>query len=75
MRGFIDDRLQGASETALEYYTSALEVLQWGSRTFVDVDDEQRGSVFQSTFIRSVKSFRLDVLMGVCPSIRPNARS
>ncbi|RDX56274.1 hypothetical protein OH76DRAFT_1519389 [Lentinus brumalis] len=65
MRGFVEDRLKGNASTALEYYTSALEVLQWGSRVFADVDDEQRGTVFQPTFIRSVKCFRLDALMGV----------
>ncbi len=65
MRGFVEDRLKGNASTALEYYTSALEVLQWGSRVFADVDDEQRGAVFQPTFIRSVKCFRLDALMGV----------
>ena len=65
MRGFIEDRLTGAIETALEFFTSALEVLEWGSRTFSHLEKEQRGGVFEPTFIRAVKSFRLDSLMGV----------
>ncbi|KAI0688063.1 hypothetical protein C8T65DRAFT_127226 [Cerioporus squamosus] len=65
MRAFLEDKLKGAVETALEFYTSALELLQRGSNTFADVDAKERGAVFEPTLIRSIKGLRLDSLMGV----------
>ncbi|KAM5537059.1 hypothetical protein V8D89_009205 [Ganoderma adspersum] len=63
MRGFIEYRLNENFESALEFYTSALDLLQWGRVLWKDVPFEDKGSVFQSTFIRGVKGMRLDMLL------------
>ncbi len=71
MRAFMEDKIKNSVKFALELYTSALELLEWGVNTFADVDPEQRGAVFEPTFIRSIKSLRLDSLMRVCRAIWP----
>jgi len=40
---------------ALEYFTRAVEVLDWGSREWKDVSKDDRGAIFEWTFIRGVK--------------------
>ena len=65
MRGFIEENLKGNVESALEFYTSALEILRWGTELFQDVAESDRGVIFKSTFIRGVKCLRLNALMEV----------
>ena len=57
--------MRGNIETALEFYNSAMEVLEWGSERWKDVAFEEKGAIFQPTFIRGVKCLRLDVLLKV----------
>lgn len=65
MRGFMEYRLNENFESALEFYTSALDLLQWGRELWKDVSFEDKGAVFQPTFIRAVKGMRLDMLLAV----------
>lgn len=83
MRAFIEDGVRGNIETALEFYNSAIEVLEWGSERWKDVPFEEKGAIFQPTFIRGVKCLRLDVLLKVnsmrsnynaCTDIRRNGK-
>jgi len=70
MRAFFENVLKNNIETALEFYTSAIEVLKWGAERWKDVPSEEKGSIFQPTFVRGVKCLRLDALMKVnfvCP--------
>ncbi|KAI0374549.1 hypothetical protein BV20DRAFT_1033344 [Pilatotrama ljubarskyi] len=57
--GWIEEFYLGALEHALDYYTSALEVLQWGMETWKDVDVPERGLIFQEAIVRAVKILRL----------------
>ncbi|TFK93035.1 hypothetical protein K466DRAFT_479395 [Polyporus arcularius HHB13444] len=63
MRAFLEDNLKNNVVTALDFYTSALEVLQWGQELYKDVPFSEKGQIFQPTFIRGVKSLRLDAFM------------
>jgi len=50
---------------ALEYYSRALEVLEWGLRKWENVPTTDRGAIFEMTFIRGVKRLRLIALQEV----------
>ena len=65
MRGFIESGLRGAHPVALVFFSNALEVLDWGSRTWKNIADEDRGAIFKSTFIRGVRSLHVSAFMKV----------
>ncbi len=66
MRGFIEDRLKDSIETAQDFFTSALDLLQWGNEQWKDVSFEEKGEVFRPAFIRGVKSLHLEALLCKC---------
>ena len=70
MRALMEAGLKKNLSGALEFYTSALEVLKWGSGEWKDVPFDDKGSIFQPTFIRGVNCLRLDTLMNVGRSRR-----
>ncbi|KAI1798214.1 hypothetical protein LXA43DRAFT_1107045 [Ganoderma leucocontextum] len=63
MRAFLEERLKGNVETALDFFTSALDLLQWGKELWKDVSFEDKGEVFQPAFIHGVKCLRLEALL------------
>ncbi len=65
MRAFIQDSLADGTDAALDFYTSALEVLQWGNVLWKDVSPEDKGASFRESFIRGVKVLRLDAFIKV----------
>jgi hypothetical protein len=66
MRGWFEETLGDEVATALEFYNSAIEILKWGAERWRDVPFEDKGAVFQPTFIRGIKCLRLDLLLKVC---------
>jgi hypothetical protein len=50
-------------------YRQALEVLQWGRKEWKDVPTDDRGSMFELTYIRAVKRMYVTALIEVCHSI------
>lgn len=68
MRAFFEYAFHGNAETTVDLYTSVLEVLKWGAELWKDVPSEDKGAVFQPTFIRGVKCLRLDAFMKVNPA-------
>lgn len=68
MRGFLENGLSDNLDASLEFYNSAVEVLEWGRQVWRNEPKENRGAVFQSTFLRGVKSLRLEPLAKVCSS-------
>ena len=66
MRAYLDANIKRNAETGLEFLKSALEVLAWGTERYRDVPNEDKGAIFQPTFIRGIKCMRLDMLMTVC---------
>lgn len=58
-----DDRDYNVS---LQYYRSALSVLEWGQQTWKDVPTSQRGVIFVPTFVRGIRRFYLNEYLKVC---------
>ena len=65
MRAFIEYVFDINVETAVDFYTSALEVLRWGAESWRDVPFGEKGNIFQPTFMRGVKCLRLEALLKV----------
>lgn len=65
MRGWVEGGLRGAKPVTVEWLGRALEVLDWGKRAWKNVSRTNRGVIFDSTFIRGVRSLHLDALMEV----------
>ncbi|KAH9846628.1 hypothetical protein C2E23DRAFT_890715 [Lenzites betulinus] len=63
MRAFIQSNVTNEPEAALDFYTSAIEVLQWGRSTWKDISSKDRGAIFQESFLRGIKCLRLETLM------------
>ncbi|KAF9524086.1 hypothetical protein CPB83DRAFT_839228 [Crepidotus variabilis] len=54
MRGFISSFLH-ESTPAVEFHSRAVDILDWGSRLWYNVLKEDRGVIFEKTFIRGAK--------------------
>lgn len=65
MRAFMENGLRGNPSSAVHFYGQALKVLDWGRSAWRDLPTEDCGVIFQPTFIRGVRSLRIDVLMQV----------
>ncbi|OSD05835.1 hypothetical protein PYCCODRAFT_1361536 [Trametes coccinea BRFM310] len=63
MRAFIQENLIGGTWAALDFYTSAIEVIRWGVQRWADVPVAEKGSIFQPTFLRGVSRLRLDACL------------
>ncbi|KAH6916702.1 hypothetical protein BKA70DRAFT_1250303 [Coprinopsis sp. MPI-PUGE-AT-0042] len=50
---------EGHEENAHEAYSQAIELLEWGRQRWDAVDREERGPVFEKTFIRGAKRLKL----------------
>ena len=50
---------------SLEYYGRVIDVLDWGRRVWHNVPKDDRGAIFQPTFLRGVKRMRLSALSEV----------
>ena len=81
MQGFREDGLKSNPVGAFEYYNRVIEVLQWGRHAWRDASKDDRGAIFQPTFLTGVKCLRLDTLVKVrlesllhLPSFRLNIR-
>jgi hypothetical protein len=69
MRGFLASTLNGEgeaavglysnAEVAVVLYSSALEVLKWGTARWNDVPNEEKGAIFEPWFARGIKRLRL----------------
>ncbi|OCH88774.1 TPR-like protein [Obba rivulosa] len=59
MNGFL--AVQGNEEhgVALRRFDNAISVLEWGAAKWKDVSSEDRGEIFERTFIRTVKVLRM----------------
>ncbi|KAH9891072.1 hypothetical protein C8Q73DRAFT_734877 [Cubamyces lactineus] len=63
MRAFLQSNLSPDVQAALDFYTSAIEVLSWGIDLWKDVPNSEKGSIFQASFLRGVKCLRLDAML------------
>ena len=67
MRAFITDGFGSNKATAIPFYDQAIEVLEWGRQVWRNVPRDDRGAIFEDTFLRGVKCLRLDCYMKVRP--------
>lgn len=65
VRAFLEDGLGDNVETAIDFYNSAIEVLEWGAERWKEVPSEDKGAIFQPTFLRGIKCLYLDAFMKV----------
>ncbi|KAI9574032.1 hypothetical protein HD554DRAFT_582539 [Boletus coccyginus] len=63
MRAIFDKQLKNASHVAVERLKQTLELLHWGRQVWRDVSKDDRGVIFQDTFVVGVKVIYLDALM------------
>ncbi|KAA1471420.1 hypothetical protein DENSPDRAFT_776432 [Dentipellis sp. KUC8613] len=63
LAGFIAGGGHRNSQTAMDYYSRVLSVLEWGRHLWKDVPREQRGSIFDATFVRGVKRLFLQTFI------------
>ena len=73
MTAFITDGLFGDPRKAVHYYNEALQVLEWGKQVWRNASKQDRGTIFEDTFLRGVKSLRLDCYMKVCSMLMNSA--
>jgi hypothetical protein len=55
---------------AVEYHSRAVEVLDWGSHVWQDVPTEDRGCVFERTFVRGEKRLYIMAIHEVSNHVR-----
>lgn len=65
MRAFVENGMRGDVFTALKFYGWALEILDWGSVAWKNVPKDDRGAIFEPTFIRGVRCLHIEMLMQV----------
>lgn len=51
--------------TAIELYRQAVEILEWGRQKWNDVPSDDRGSMFDLTYIRAIKRMYITALIEV----------
>ncbi|KAJ7592878.1 hypothetical protein C8J56DRAFT_929713 [Mycena floridula] len=63
LRGFLDSGLDQNHTVFVEFMNNAAEVIVAGQKLWKDVSREERGTVFDDTFLRGVLNMQLDALM------------
>ena len=46
-------------------YDQTIEIIEWGREALADLPEEDRGRIFDSTYLRGVKTMRMEVHMKV----------
>lgn len=65
MRGFLDGTLSREYGHKYEFFKNAVTVLRWGAKTWKNVPREDRGAIFEATFINGVRRMYLDAITEV----------
>ncbi|KAF5378219.1 hypothetical protein D9757_009179 [Collybiopsis confluens] len=65
MQGFFQGGLYQNVVGQIEFLGRAVEVIKWGMVQFADVDKEDRGVIFEQTFLRGVQSLHLEAQLKV----------
>ncbi|KAL0065558.1 hypothetical protein AAF712_007469 [Marasmius tenuissimus] len=61
--GFLDGGARQNHVSEAEHITRALEVIEWGRKTWPDVPSKDRGVIFMDTFVRGVQKLRIEALV------------
>ncbi|KAF8215757.1 hypothetical protein K438DRAFT_1704627 [Mycena galopus ATCC 62051] len=64
MRGFLDSNMRVLTG-GVEFYKRALDVLEWGRQTYPNVASEDRGVVFEASFVRGVRRLYISAVVSL----------
>ena len=65
LKAFIEGGMKKTDAESVRMYDKALAILRWGREQWCDIPREERGTVFDDTFVRGVRHLRLDFYMNV----------
>ena len=71
MRAFLSGNMRRDWTGAEQFYRNAIEVIERGRIIWSDVEKEDRGSIFEISFLFGVKAIHLEAFMQVrspCPT-------
>ncbi|KAG2143156.1 hypothetical protein BD769DRAFT_1037172 [Suillus cothurnatus] len=63
MRSMLESHLRGGPEVGIQFLKRAVDLLEWGRNIWKNVSNEDRGTIFQDTFLRSVRGMHLKMFM------------
>ncbi|KAJ3556321.1 hypothetical protein NM688_g2091 [Phlebia brevispora] len=63
MRGFMESGLRNRHDTGVEFIGKAIEIIRWGRKTWQFVRKEDRGVIFEDTFLIGVQNMHLEIFM------------
>lgn len=63
LKAFIEGGMKKTDAESVRMYDKALAILRWGREQWCDIPREERGTVFDDTFVRGVRHLRLDFYM------------
>ncbi|KAJ7204436.1 hypothetical protein GGX14DRAFT_460408, partial [Mycena pura] len=64
MKGYVDSNM-GASTGAVEFYKCIIDVLEWGRRTYPNIPTEDRGVIFEPSFVRGIRRLYISAVVGL----------
>jgi len=70
MQAYVSSHITQQYDCAVELYRQAVEILEWGRREWKDVPSEDKGSMFELTYIRAVKRLYMITITEVCKFLR-----
>ncbi|KAG1893485.1 uncharacterized protein F5891DRAFT_1282054 [Suillus fuscotomentosus] len=68
MKGMLESHLGGRPDTGVHFLKRAVDLLEWGRLVWKDVHKDDRGVIFEDTFLRSVRSMHLMMSMNAYSS-------
>jgi hypothetical protein len=66
MKGFMDGILAQIYEQKLGNLSKAVALLMWGSKRWKDVSSDDRGAIFDPTFIYAARKMYFMAILEVC---------
>ncbi|EMD42334.1 hypothetical protein CERSUDRAFT_90951 [Gelatoporia subvermispora B] len=61
LNGLLSSNINDSPEESLRLYTNALSILEWGVSRWRNVSKEERGVIFERTFVRGVRCFCMNL--------------
>ncbi|OAX32805.1 hypothetical protein K503DRAFT_804927 [Rhizopogon vinicolor AM-OR11-026] len=63
MRASVEGNLREEPQAAVQYFKRALDLLEWGRTIWKDVPKDNRGAIFEDTFLTGVRGLYLKMFM------------
>lgn len=73
MQAYLRSAFMQDHKSALQYYGSALSVLEWGRKTWENVPATERGAIFQPTFATAIRRFYIESYQAVYVPAAPSS--